>query len=1058
MRAWEPEWTRQAPAPMQALALLGHLVLAVPSLLPAPTTSPVEPQGPPGLACDPAWLPAVGELGTDAQVRALAMFDDGSGGGPALYAAGTFSVAGDVSASRIAKFDGVSWSPLGEGIQGDVNALAVYNDGLGGGPALYAGGAFSTAGGVSASNLAKWNGSAWSAVGGGANQEVLVLKTMFDLGAPALQSLLVGGRFTSVGGVPANRIAKRSGNTWSALGAGVGLGSPDRVAAIEVEVVTVTNVLVYVGGRFTQAGGVAANNVARWNGSSWSALGAGLASDEGVSALLRHDDGNGFRIYAGGRFTLGVQGNIARWNGSAWSVVGNGVTGCWRTVHSLVQFNDELGGGLVLYAGGMFEVAGGMFASKIARWNGISWAPLGAGITGNCTGDGVYALAPTHLLGTDPTPRLFVGGIFSIAGGHVVRNVAQWSGGTWDAERGGPNQEANAIAVGGGSGGGGSSLYLGGQFTRVAGVAANRIAKLENGNWSALGSGLNGAVYALAVLEEAGGGAPSVIAGGTFTQAGGIPASNVARWNGSSWSPMASGLNGAVGALAVFDDGSGPAVYAGGYFSHSGALPVNQIAKWNGTSWQSLGSGVDSIVTSLAVYDDGSGSALYVGGYFNSAGGVPAYTLAKWSGTAWSSLGGGANYFGNGTNSAVYTLAVHDDGSGSALYAGGPFTAIGDSTALFLAKWNGSTWAPLGTGPNDSVMALGVYDEGTGSGPALFAAGSFWQAGGAPAMGIAKWNGAAWSPLGDGLNATARALASYDDGTGLGASLYVAGPFTATPTGPGNHLARWGGCAYTPAVGGVVGPGFLPLDDCGTLEVSYTVESNGTLGPGSWSFEYGPGFPTYDGWEILLSPLTAHSAALAFHASGSSITGDYPITVTWKGLFNGAPVVWSQSVTCRLLIPCPTMTLYCFGDGSGTPCPCANPGGTGAGCANSTGLGARLSPWASPSIGIGGFGLVVNRGVPHQPGLFFQGTNQTNAGNGAVFGDGLRCAGAGVVRLQVRIADANGYSHTTTNIPSAGSVAPGDTRFYQVWYRDPSLSPCGSGLNWTNGLGVTWLP
>ena len=72
---------------------------------------------------------------------AMAVFDDGSGGGPALYAGGG-SIAGGVVVNHVAKWDGSSWSSLGGGMNNAVHALAVFDDGSGGGPALYAGGGY----------------------------------------------------------------------------------------------------------------------------------------------------------------------------------------------------------------------------------------------------------------------------------------------------------------------------------------------------------------------------------------------------------------------------------------------------------------------------------------------------------------------------------------------------------------------------------------------------------------------------------------------------------------------------------------------------------------------------------------------------------------------------------------------------------------------------------------------------------------------------------------------------------------------------------------------------
>ncbi len=155
---------------------------------------------------------------------------------------------------------------------------------------------------------------------------------------------------------------------------------------------------------------------------------------------------------------------------------------------------------------------------------------------------------------------------------------------------------------------------------------------------------------------------------------------------------------------------------------------------------------------------------------------------------------------------------------------------------------------------------------------------------------------------------------------------------------------------------------------------------------------------------------------------------------------------------------CGAAGIYCFGDGSGTPCPCGNFSGPGQGCANSTGQGATLVVSGSGSISAADTVLQGSNLVPGQPGLYFQGNNATAGGAGNVFGDGLRCAGGAVARLQVRTANASGNSFTTNNVALVGGVLPGQVRRYQLWYRDPALSPCGSGFNLTNGAEITWLP
>jgi hypothetical protein len=99
----------------------------------------------------------VGIPGMNGRVYALTAFDDGTG--LALYAGGEFSAADGVTVNAIAKWDGTSWSALGSGMNQYVYTLTAFDDGSG--SALYAGGTFTTAGGVSANYIARWDGTSW---------------------------------------------------------------------------------------------------------------------------------------------------------------------------------------------------------------------------------------------------------------------------------------------------------------------------------------------------------------------------------------------------------------------------------------------------------------------------------------------------------------------------------------------------------------------------------------------------------------------------------------------------------------------------------------------------------------------------------------------------------------------------------------------------------------------------------------------------------------------------------------------------------------------------------
>ena len=164
-----------------------------------------------------------------------------------------------------------------------------------------------------------------------------------------------------------------------------------------------------------------------------------------------------------------------------------------------------------------------------------------------------------------------------------------------------------------------------------------------------------------------------LIAGGVFTTAGGVDASKIARWNGSIWQPLGSGVSGGgiyqgVYALTVYNG----ELIAGGYFKESGGVDVNSIAAWNGNSWKALGGGIDQDVHCLTAY---SGELIAGGGYFE-AGGVSAKSIARWDGSSWKAMG-------SGMNSIVKALTVYN----GELIAGGSFTSAGGRSSYYWARW-----------------------------------------------------------------------------------------------------------------------------------------------------------------------------------------------------------------------------------------------------------------------------------------------------------------------------------------------------------------------------------
>ncbi|HEY1011987.1 MAG TPA: DUF11 domain-containing protein, partial [Herpetosiphonaceae bacterium] len=725
----------------------------------SPEPAALAPGAADAVADDAFWNNRGLVAGANNSVRALAL------SGTTLFAGGAFDRISGIPANRIASWDGQRWSPLGAGVSGLNAAVEDLDASVSN---VYAVGSFTSAGGAAADSIAYWSivNQEWVPMATSVNGTVDAVMVVRISNADVV---FVGGSFTQIDGVNANRIARWSNGAWSALGSGVN----GRVFDISFNPSTVTQIAV--GGTFTSAGGAAANNVAIWNGTAWSALGSG--SSNGVTGgsplAVRFVDFRGTNfVVVGGRFT--TAGTVANVNGSAlwrgantWEAfTGRGVIGgdvraifedtnnayaagtfvtpvnpngsgvanssflsqwdgnVWnaipRSPDASVLRAKKQPGQQSFYLAGSFTRAGGIevgFVTLYTPFLGGQFGapehvffPLGGSVESSASTSRVMAIQPSGA-------SIFVGGAFELASDQFISNIARFdpAARTWNQLAGGANDRVRALALRG------TDLIVAGEFTRVggpSGINAARIAVWNGTTWSALATAINGDIHALAVSGS------NIFVGGTFTAIDGVPANRVARWDGAAWSAVGTGTDGPVNAL-LFKDST---LYAGGLFANAGGAPASNIARWNGTAWSALGSGADDEVLALANLT----LAVGVGGRFNSAGGVAGTSaIARFrpGNSTWEALG-------SGTDGIVFDIEQR----GNDIYAGGLFNRmLPDLTVNHVARWNGTSWNPLGSGTAGANLQGSQVDSLAVAGDSLYVGGRFLRAGDQTSHHFAEW-------------------------------------------------------------------------------------------------------------------------------------------------------------------------------------------------------------------------------------------------------------------------------------------------------------------------------
>ncbi len=341
-----------------------------------------------------------------------------------LYIGGVFTEAYNaagggsiVAVNHVAKWDGTSWSALGSGFTGDVNALVFDAAGI-----LYAGGEFAN---PAYPYLAQWDGTNWSPVGLAADSEPSVKALAFD----ADGKLWIGGSFTNwAGSANADKIVTWDGTNWDTLGT----GADDTINAISLDPLTGDMI---VAGKFLTIGSTSINRAALWNGSYWEPFADGF---DGEVLALAHYAGT---LYAGGFFANADYPYLAAWNGTSWDDVGGGVDA------GVYAFGiNQSASGTTLLIGGVFTMAGGLTINdRIVQWDGAHWVPVWIDLPGSSTVRAIASHTDGRLVLGHQTQGTATGGIadttventgtapaapiFTVTGPGRLESIVNWTTG-----------------------------------------------------------------------------------------------------------------------------------------------------------------------------------------------------------------------------------------------------------------------------------------------------------------------------------------------------------------------------------------------------------------------------------------------------------------------------------------------------------------------------------------------------------------------------------------------------------------------------------------------------
>lgn len=614
-----------------------------------------------------------------------------------IYIGGIFGKAGTIICNNVTRWNGSSFTQIGNGVSstGSVNAIAVD------GQDVYLGGSFTVDGVDGSNNIVKWNGASWETLKTGITSgSVSAMVVKGDV-------LYVGGNFKTVDDKQANNIIiwNKTSSSWETMGQGL-TSIGNATTNIQAMVISPQGELV-VGGDFLRTGTKVLNNLARWTGSDWESIGGGVLGG-GVTALLY--DGND--LYVAGGFEKAATNNdvvvLARWDGSQWHDAGGQIL--LASAAALAKLGDKL------LVGGSFDLAitDQFIIHGIGLWDGSSWTSVG-GSRGNGTDATVNDMA------VDKNGNLIVSGAFSRPGGVKSLRIASFMGDHWEAIDSIPFGSSGSVNIATQ----GDDILISGSFDSTGFLRGNGVVRYSPQTKALKVLGTARGRFGVRVSTVVADG-NTIYAGGNFTLMEQDTVRGICRYDGTKWYPLGKGVQGASGSVDVIVP-SGNNVYVGGSFTTAGETAAASIALWNGSTWEALGSGVSNTgqaasVSCIAII----GNDVYVGGRFEKAGDIPVRNLARWNTQTkqWSAVG-------KGLNRPASTMYLKDH----FLFIGGDFDSAGSIAAGHIVRYDtqNDAWFPLGSGVDGSVVTMAFAHN------ALYLGGSFESAGNKGSINIARW-------------------------------------------------------------------------------------------------------------------------------------------------------------------------------------------------------------------------------------------------------------------------------------------------------------------------------